>query len=497
MENVRDVGKYDAAVIGIPFDSGTTYRPGTRFGPQGIRRISALYTPYNYELGVDLREQMTLCDAGDVFTIPANLEKSFDQITKGVSHVASSGALPIMLGGDHSIGFPCVRGIADVTSKRIGIIHFDRHIDIQEKDLDERMHTTPWYWATNLPNVPASNLVQLGIGGWQVPRYGVAEARKRGTNVLTISDIEQMGLEKTAEIALELAWKDADAVYISFDVDSLDCGFVPGTGWPEPGGFLPREALKLLGLVTAPGHLRTGGGRGIAALRHVRHHGAVRRACRRRGARLDGRPRQSRQAQIHHRQAGELLTMHDDHHHGHGHHHDGDDHHHHPHRSGPQRACRQAGAVADPAPAGRPGPAAAGRPGNGRPRSRRNGFPRRLCAGARTRPASCALPAYRSSARAADGARLHLLRVETEDLVDVGAVMPLVGGAGVAYHPLPARLTSHRRRLAFVYHDGTGPKHLGFAAARALKDASASSQFAIPGATTAAARPLTTTEVKP
>ncbi|MEP6564953.1 MAG: arginase family protein, partial [Mesorhizobium sp.] len=139
VENVRDVGRYDAAVMGIPFDSGTTYRPGTRFGPQGMRRISALYTPYNYELGVDLREQMTLCDAGDVFTIPANLEKSFDQITKGVSHVASSGALPIMLGGDHSIGFPCVRGIADVTSKRIGIIHFDRHIDIQEKDLDERM----------------------------------------------------------------------------------------------------------------------------------------------------------------------------------------------------------------------------------------------------------------------------------------------------------------------------------------------------------------------
>ena len=152
VENVRDVARYDAAVVGIPFDSGTTYRPGTRFGQQGIRRISALYTPYNYELGVDLREQMTLCDAGDVFTIPANLEKSFDQITRGVAHVASSGALPIMLGGDHSIGFPCVRGIAQCTSKRIGIIHFDRHIDIQEKDLDERMHTTPWYWATNGPH---------------------------------------------------------------------------------------------------------------------------------------------------------------------------------------------------------------------------------------------------------------------------------------------------------------------------------------------------------
>ena len=115
------------------------------------------------------------------------------------------------------------------------------------------MHTTPWYWATNLPNVPASNLVQLGIGGWQVPRAGVAEARKRDTNVLTIDDIEKLGIEKTAEIALELAWKDVDAVYISFDVDFVDCGFVPGTGWPEPGGFLPREALKLLGLVAAEG----------------------------------------------------------------------------------------------------------------------------------------------------------------------------------------------------------------------------------------------------
>jgi agmatinase len=101
--------------------------------------------------------------------------------------------------------------------------------------------------------VPATNLVQLGIGGWQVPRAGVEVARQRNTNVLTIADIERIGLEKTAEIALDLAWKDADAVYISFDVDSIDCGFVPGTGWPEPGGFLPREALKLLGLVAAEG----------------------------------------------------------------------------------------------------------------------------------------------------------------------------------------------------------------------------------------------------
>jgi len=252
-EDVREVANYDAAVLGIPFDGGTTYRPGTRFGPQGIRRISALYTPYNYELGIDLREQMTLCDAGDVFTIPANLEKSFDQITRAVSHVASSGALPIMMGGDHSIGFPCVRGIANCTSKTIGIVHFDRHADIQEKDLDERMHTTPWFHATNMPNVPAKNLVQIGIGGWQVPREAVKVARERETTIMTMGDVEELGIDKVAEIALDIAWQGADAVYLSFDIDCIDCGFVPGTGWPEPGGFLPREALKLVGKIAAQG----------------------------------------------------------------------------------------------------------------------------------------------------------------------------------------------------------------------------------------------------
>ncbi|GIX21808.1 MAG: agmatinase [Gammaproteobacteria bacterium] len=252
-ENIHDVGRYDAAVVGVPFDGGTTYRPGTRFGPQAIRRISALYTPYNYEIGVDLREQMTLCDAGDVFTIPANIEKTFDQISRAVGHVFASGALPVILGGDHSIGFATVRGIAQQTDRKIGIIHFDRHADIQEKDLDERMHTTPWFHATNLPNVPPRNLVQVGIGGWQVPRQAVAEARRRDTTILTMHDVERLGLDKVAEIALETAWDGTDAVYLSFDIDCVDAGFVPGTGWPEPGGFLPREILYLLGLVAREG----------------------------------------------------------------------------------------------------------------------------------------------------------------------------------------------------------------------------------------------------
>ena len=102
LEDVKKVSQYDAAIIGVPFDIGTTYRSGTRFGPQALRRISALYGTYNYELGVDLRESLKMCDVGDIFTI-ANIEKGFDQISKGVPHVRSNGVFPIMLGGDHSM----------------------------------------------------------------------------------------------------------------------------------------------------------------------------------------------------------------------------------------------------------------------------------------------------------------------------------------------------------------------------------------------------------
>jgi agmatinase len=241
LEDVRKCGEYDVAILGAPFDGGTTYRPGTRFGPQGIRKISALYGPYSFELGVDLRESITICDVGDIFTIPANIEKTFDQISKAVGHVYASGAFPVVLGGDHSIGFPTTRGVAEhMDGKKLGIIHFDRHVDTQETDLDERMHTTPWFHATNIPNVPAKNLVQVGIGGWQAPRPGVKVGRERGTSIMTVTDVVEMGIEEAARRALEVAWDGTDAVWLSFDVDC-----------PEPGGFLPREVLKFIQLIAA------------------------------------------------------------------------------------------------------------------------------------------------------------------------------------------------------------------------------------------------------
>ena len=253
VENIRDIGDYDIAVVGAPFDMGTTYRSGARFGPQAVRRISALYDQYSPDLGMDLLEEITIGDAGDIFVIPANIEKTFDQIDLGLSHILDAGAFPIIIGGDHCIGFPDAKAIAKHVEGKLGIIHFDRHIDTAETTMDERMHTTHWSHATNLPNVPATNLVQIGIGGWIGNHAGVKVAEERDTTVITMFDVEELGVDRAMEIALEIAWKDAAAVYLSFDIDVIDPGYAPGTGTPEPGGMSPREALKAVRMVAAEG----------------------------------------------------------------------------------------------------------------------------------------------------------------------------------------------------------------------------------------------------
>lgn len=253
LEDANKVGGQDVVVVGAPVDTGATIRPGARFGPRGLRLASSIPRGYNLEAGVDLIECLDIADVGDIFTIPANLEKSFDQIDRGVGHIYSRGVFPLVLGGDHSIGYPDIRGIAPYVDGNIGIIHFDRHVDTAETNFDERMHGTPWFHATNIPNAPATNLVQIGIGGWLGTRSGTTVCRERGTTVMTMDDVDRLGVDRVAEIALEVAWKKAKVVWLSFDIDCVDPAFAPGTGTPEPGGFLPREILRLLRLVAREG----------------------------------------------------------------------------------------------------------------------------------------------------------------------------------------------------------------------------------------------------
>lgn len=253
MEDMRQLGGQDVAFMGVPLDTGTTYRPGTRFGPEAMRRISSLGSSYNVSMGVDLYESLEMTDVGDVSVIPANIEKSFDQIALAMGYLHERAAFPVVLGGDHSIGYPDIRGLAPYIDGNIGIIHFDRHSDLSEFTWDERMHGSPFFHATNIENAPATNLVQVGIGGWTGSREGLKNARERHATVVTLEDVDKFGIDRVAEYALEIAWHNAKAVFLSFDIDSVDPAFAPGTGTPEPGGFLPRELLKLLRIVAREG----------------------------------------------------------------------------------------------------------------------------------------------------------------------------------------------------------------------------------------------------
>lgn len=244
VEDIRTIGQYDVAVVGVPFDMGTTYRSGARFGPAAVRDISGVFDAYSPDLGMDLLEEISIGDAGDVFVIPSNIEKTFDQVDLGISHILDAGCFPVIIGGDHSIGYPDAKALAKHVDGKLGIIHFDRHIDTAEYTMDERMHTTHWSHATKLGNVPPANLVQIGIGGWIGNHSGIHVADDMDTTVITMFDVDERGIDDVMDIALEIAWKDADAVYLSFDIDVFDPGCAPGTGTPDAGGMSSREGLQ-------------------------------------------------------------------------------------------------------------------------------------------------------------------------------------------------------------------------------------------------------------
>ena len=251
-EDIHKVSEYDVAVVGIPYDSGASNRSGTRLGPAGIRHASSQISPFNPDYGIDLYENIKLCDAGDIYTLPANAEKTFDQITKGIGYIFSQGVTPIVLGGDHSTTFPTLRGISKYIDGNIGVIHIDRHSDCDAIQMDEKMHGTEWYHSTHLPNLSAKNLVQIGIGGNCCKSWSKF-TRDSGCTAISMEDINKYGIDKVAELALDIAWKGCKAVYVSLDIDVLEAAFCPGTGTPDFGGMLPRELLRLLKLVTAPG----------------------------------------------------------------------------------------------------------------------------------------------------------------------------------------------------------------------------------------------------
>jgi agmatinase len=237
----------DVAIVGAPFDDMVTHRPGTRFGPRAIREAQYSSGSLN-SLQLDVRpfEELTVVDAGDANIVPAYWERGHAMIYRKVREVAATGAIPIVLGGDHSITWPSASAIAEVRRPgSIGIVHFDAHADTAPDTYGQlASHGTPMRRLIESGAVLGRNFVQVGLRGYWPPVPILDWMREHGLRWHLMTEIEDRGSEAVVADAIAEALDGPDAIYLSVDIDVVDPGSAPGTGTPEPGGMLPRELLR-------------------------------------------------------------------------------------------------------------------------------------------------------------------------------------------------------------------------------------------------------------
>jgi agmatinase len=239
----------DVAIVGAPFDDLVTHRPGARFGPRAIRE--AQYTSGSLNsLQLDVRpfDSLTVVDAGDANLVPALWERSHAMIYRKVAEVARTGALPIVLGGDHSITWPSATAVAEARApKRIGIVHFDAHADTAPDSWGQLAgHGSPMRRLIESGAVDGGNFVQVGLRGYWPSTEVLDWMREHGLRWHLMTEIEERGADAVVDTAIAEALDGPDLVYLSVDIDVVDPGSAPGTGTPEPGGLLPRELLRAI-----------------------------------------------------------------------------------------------------------------------------------------------------------------------------------------------------------------------------------------------------------
>jgi agmatinase len=237
----------DAAILGAPLDDGVSHRPGARFGPRAIRTASYHHGDlYSLQLGIDPFSWLDVVDAGDAPVVPGRLERGHRVIREKVLEVAATGAVPIVLGGDHSITYPSASAVAEaVAPRRVGIVHFDAHADTGNSTWGNLLsHGTPMRRLIESGAVAGRNFVQVGLRGYWPPAETLAWMREREMRWHLMTEIESRGAEAVVADAIGEALDGPDVIYLSVDIDVLDPGMAPGTGTPEPGGMLTRELLR-------------------------------------------------------------------------------------------------------------------------------------------------------------------------------------------------------------------------------------------------------------
>lgn len=240
----RDLKNVDVAVMGVPFDSGTSYRSGTRFGPRKLRETSLMIWGHNSTLNVSPLKKLNVVDYGDVSVIPTSIEHTMTAITKMAGEIIETGTTLITLGGDHSIALPLLRAHAKKHGP-VSLVHIDAHLDTWEQEFESipYSHGTPFRYALQEGLIRKDEYMQIGIRGPLSGENDYADAKELGARIVTIHEVMEKGVQ---EILKEVHDRMKGPVYVTVDIDSADPAYAPGTGTPEVGGLSSYQLLQLV-----------------------------------------------------------------------------------------------------------------------------------------------------------------------------------------------------------------------------------------------------------
>jgi agmatinase len=244
LPRLEDVVEHDVAVVGLPFDSGVTYRPGARFGPSHIRQASRLLRPYNPALEASPFQLAQVVDAGDVACNPFHIESALEQIESGVAGLVTGGKPVMVLGGDHTVALPVLRAL-QAQHGPIALVHFDAHLDTWDTYFDApNTHGTPFRRASEEGLIVKGSSAHVGIRGSLYDRQDLLDDEALGFTIVHSRDVDRIGVDGIIERVLQRVGDEP--VYVSIDIDVLDPAFAPATGTPEAGGLTSRELLGVL-----------------------------------------------------------------------------------------------------------------------------------------------------------------------------------------------------------------------------------------------------------
>ncbi|HWL90455.1 MAG TPA: agmatinase, partial [Actinomycetota bacterium] len=244
LPRIDEVARADVAVVGVPFDSGVTYRPGARFGPRAVREASRLLRSYHPGLDVLPFTSQQVVDAGDIACSPFSIDEAIEQIQGEATTLGDSVGRTVAIGGDHTIALPLLRALRDRHGP-VALIHFDAHLDTWDTYFGAAYtHGTPFRRAWEEGLLLENKATHVGIRGPLFSPDDLVDDARFGFEIVTAMDVLDEGRQTVAD-RIRARLGDAP-VYVSIDIDVLDPAFAPGTGTPEAGGLTSRELLGIL-----------------------------------------------------------------------------------------------------------------------------------------------------------------------------------------------------------------------------------------------------------